>query len=41
MDPKHQYRRHQRVPADFWSWGGYRHCNARDALAVATKGVRQ
>jgi hypothetical protein len=30
----------ERVPADFFLWGGYRYSNARDALAAAKRGAK-
>ena len=30
----------QRVPADFFLWGGYRYSNARDALAAAKRNAK-
>ena len=41
MDLKHKYRWHGRGPAEVFSGGGYRHGNARRAIAPANKGARQ
>jgi hypothetical protein len=30
----------QRVPADFFLWGGYRYSNARDALTAAKRSAK-
>jgi hypothetical protein len=30
----------ERVPADFFLWGGYRYSNARDAIAAAKRNAK-